>query len=176
MFGNRMGQSIPKVGLRPLLPADTPVLAAIFVASVDELTEDDYTQAQREAWASAADDEDKFGRRLAGQLTLVATIESSPAGFASLKGADHLDLLYVHPGFVRRGVASALCDALEKLAAARGAKVLTVEASDTAEPFFIKRGYSGEQRNTVSVGDEWLASTTMKKLLAANDQPGERTS
>ena len=80
-----MGQAIPKVGLRPLLPADTPVLAAIFVASIDELTEEDYTEAQREAWASAAEDEEKFGKRLAGQLTLVATIESSPVGFASLK-------------------------------------------------------------------------------------------
>ena len=171
-----MGQSIPKVGLRPLLPADTPVLAAIFIASIDELTEEDYTEAQREAWASAAEDEEKFGKRLASQLTLVATIESSPVGFASLKGADHLDLLYVHPGFVRQGVASALCDALEKLAAARGTTALTVEASDTAEPFFVRRGYTGQQRNTVTVGDEWLANTTMKKSLGGDaprgDMPG----
>ncbi|HAP13380.1 MAG TPA: GNAT family N-acetyltransferase, partial [Afipia sp.] len=68
-----MGQSIPKVGLRPFLPEDTPVLAAIFVASIDELAEDDYSDAQREAWAGAAEDENQFGRRLAGQLTLVAT-------------------------------------------------------------------------------------------------------
>ena len=168
-----MGQAIPKVGLRPLLPADTPVLAAIFVASIDELTEEDYTEAQREAWASAAEDEEKFGKRLAGQLTLVATIESSPVGFASLKGADHLDLLYVHPGFARQGVASALCDALEKLAAARGATAMTVEASDTAEPFFVGRGYTGQQRNTVTVGDEWLANTTMTKSLSGDAPRGE---
>jgi putative acetyltransferase len=168
-----MGQAIPKVGLRPLLPADTPVLAAIFVASIDELTEEDYTEAQREAWASAAEDEEKFGKRLAGQLTLVATIESSPVGFASLKGTDHLDLLYVHPGFARQGVASALCDALEKLAAARGATAMTVEASDTAEPFFGRRGYTGQQRNTVTVGDEWLANTTMTKSLSGDAPRGE---
>lgn len=167
---------MPKVGLRPFLPADTPVLAAIFVASIDELTEEDYTEAQREAWASVAEDEDKFGKRLAGQLTLVATIESSPVGFASLKGTDHLDLLYVHPGFVRQGVASALCDALEKLAGARGASALTAEVSDTAEPFFVQRGYAGQQRNTVTVGEEWLANTTMKKSLGGDaprgDMPG----
>ena len=168
-----MGQAIPKVGLRPLLPADTPVLAAIFVASIDELTEEDYTEAQREAWASAAEDEEKFGKRLAGQLTLVATIESSPVGFASLKGTDHLDLLYVHPGFARQGVASALCDALEKLAGARGATALTVEASDTAEPFFVRRGYTGQQRNTVTVGDEWLANTTKTKSLSGDAPRGE---
>lgn len=168
-----MGQALPKVGLRPFLPADTSVLAAIFVASIDELAEEDYSDAQREAWAGAVEDEDKFGKRLAGQLTLVATINSSPVGFASLKGKDHLDLLYVLPGFARQGVATALCDALEKLAGVRGATALTVEASDTAEPFFVKRGYISQQRNTVSVGDEWLANTTMKKFLGGDAPRGE---
>lgn len=168
-----MGQALPKVGLRPYLPADTSVLASIFAASIDRLTEDDYSEAQREAWASAADDEDKFGKRLGGQLTLVATIASSPVGFASLKGADQLDLLYVHPSASRQGVATALCDAIEKLAVARGAKGVTAEVSDTAQQFFSRRGYEGQQRNTVSVGDEWLATTTMKKTFAVDVLPNE---
>jgi putative acetyltransferase len=167
-----MGQAMPAVGLRPLLPADIPMLAAIFVASIEELTEDDYSEAQREAWASRAEDEDAFAARLNGQLTLVATIESSPVGFASLKGKDLLDMLYVHPGFARQGVASALCDALEKLATARGATALTAEASDTAEPFFARRGYVGERRNTVTVGDEWLTNTTMTKSLGGATPAG----
>lgn len=164
---------MPKVGLRPFLSEDTPVLAAIFVASIEELAEDDYSDAQRGAWASAAEDEAKFGKRLANQLTLVATIGGSPVGFVSLKGKDHLDLLYVLPTFARQGVATALCDALEKLAAARGATALTVEVSDTAEPFFAKRGYAGQQRNTVSIGDEWLANTTMKKSLGGDVPRGQ---
>lgn len=164
---------MPKVGLRPFLSEDTPVLAAIFVASIEELAEDDYSDAQREAWASAAEDEAKFGKRLANQLTLVATVGGSPVGFVSLKGKDHLDLLYVLPGFARQGVATALCEALERLAGARGATALTVEASDTAEPFFAKRGYSGQQRNTVSIGDEWLTNTTMKKSLGGDAPRGE---
>lgn len=172
-----MGQALPQVGLRPLLPADISVLAAIFAASIEELTEDDYTEAQREAWATAADDEASFGKRLSSQLTLVATLKSSPVGFVSLKGADHLDLLYVHPAAARQGVATALCDAIEKLAAARGAKNLTVDASDTAQEFFSRRGYVGERRNTITVGDEWLANTTMKKSLAGgpanDDTPGQ---
>ena len=173
-----MGQALPNVGLRPMLPADVPVLGAIFVASIEELTEDDYTEAQREAWAAAAEDEAAFGKRLASQLTLVATLQGSPVGFISLKGADHLDLLYVHPGAARQGVATALCDAIEKLAAARGATSLTVDASDTAQEFFSRRGYAGERRNTVTVGDEWLANTTMKKSLAnpANDDRPEQLS
>jgi putative acetyltransferase len=166
-----MGQALPKPALRPYLGEDTPVLAAIFVASIEELTGDDYSEAQQQAWASAADDEEEFGERLASELTLVATLQSSPVGFASLKGADHIDMLYVHPSAVGQGVASLLCDALEKLAGGRGAKSLTVDASDNAVEFFVKRGYEPKQRNTVSVSGEWLANTTMQKTLGEGAKP-----
>jgi len=160
-----MAQSLPKPALRPYLAADTPMLAVIFAAAVQELTGDDYSEAQQEAWASAADDEAAFGKKLAGQLTLIATLQNSPVGFASLKGADHIDMLYVHPSVAGQGVASMLCDALEKLAGSRGARKLTVDASDNASEFFKKRGYVATQRNTVTVNGEWLANTTMQKTL-----------
>jgi putative acetyltransferase len=170
-----MGQALPKPGLRPFLPADVPMLAAIFVASIEELTGDDYSEAQQEAWAAAVEDEEVFGQKLAGQLTLIATIQSAPVGFTSLRGADHIDMLYVHPSAAGQGVASMLVEALEKLAGARGAKHLVVDASDTAEPFFRKRGYIAMQRNTVTLNGEWLANTTMQKTLAASAAPGAPT-
>jgi len=136
------------------------------------LTGDDYSEAQQQAWASAADDEEQFGKRLAGELTLVATLQKSPVGFAALKGADQIDMLYVHPGAAGQGVASMLCEALEKLAGGRGAKSLTVDASDNAQEFFAKRGYVAKQRNTVTINGEWLANTTMRKTLADGAAPG----
>jgi putative acetyltransferase len=165
-----MSRSSP--ALRPYLAEDTPLLAAIFAASIMDLTGDDYSEAQQEAWASGADDEEAFGKKLAGQLTLIATLQGSPVGFASLRGTDHIDMLYVHPSAARQGVASALCDALERIANARGAKKLTVDASDTALEFFRKRGYVAQQRNTVTVGDEWLANTTLQKTLDGVATPG----
>jgi len=150
--------------LRPFLPADTPVLAAIFAAAIVELTGDDYSEAQREAWATLAEGEE-FGRRLAADLTLIATMQNSPVGFASLRGKDHIRMLYVHPSVARQGVASMLVDALEKLAGGRGAEKLTVDASDNAVEFFRKRGYVAQQRNSVIVNGEWLANTTMQKTL-----------
>ena len=165
-----MSRSAP--ALRPYLAADTPLLAVIFVASITDLTGDDYSEAQREAWAMAADDEEAFDKRLAGQLTLIATLQGAPVGFASLKGADHIDMLYVHPSAAGQGVGAALCDALEKIAGARGAKALTVDASDTAVDFFRKRGYAAERRNSVTINDEWLANTTMKKTLDGAAVPG----
>src|ERR1017187_5595112 len=170
-----MGQALPKPALRPFLSADTPVLAAIFAAAIEELTGADYSEAQQQAWASAADDEDEFGKRLASELTLIATLQNSPVGFAALKGTGHIDMLYVHPSAAGQGVASMLCEALEKLAGGRGAKSLTVDASDNAQEFFLKRGYVGKQRNTVTVNGEWLANTTMQKKLGDNAAPGVPT-
>jgi putative acetyltransferase len=167
-----MGQALPKPALRPFLAEDTPVLAAIFAASIAELTGDDYSEAQQEAWASSVEDEEKFGKRLASELTLVATLQNSPVGFAALKGPDHIDMLYVHPSAVGQGVAAMLCDALEKLAGARGARNLTVDASDNAMEFFLKRGYVAMQRNTVTINGEWLANTTMQKTLGDSAAPG----
>jgi putative acetyltransferase len=167
-----MGRMLPKAGLRPFLSEDTPVLASIFAAAIEQLTDDDYSEAQQEAWASIVDDEDEFGKRLGSQLTLIATLENSPVGFASLKGADHIDMVYVHPGAGGQGVASMLVEALEKLAGGRGAKSLTVDASDNALEFFSKRGYVAKQRNTVTVNGEWLANTTMQKPLADGASPG----
>jgi putative acetyltransferase len=167
-----MAQALPKPALRPFLAEDTPVLAAIFVASIEQLTGDDYSEAQQEAWAAAADDEEQFGKRLASELTLVATLQNSPVGFAALKGADHIDMLFVHPDAAGQGVGSMLTEALEKLAGGRGAKSLTVDASDNAQEFFKKRGYVGKQRNTVTVNGEWLANTTMQKSLADGAPPG----
>jgi len=167
-----MAQALPKPALRPLLPADVPVLAAIFAAAITDLTGDDYSEAQQEAWVSVAEDEAAFGKRLAGQLTLVATLQNSPVGFASLKGADHIDMLYVHPGVAGQGIGAMLCDALERLAGARGTKSISVDASDNAVEFFTKRDYVAQQRNSVTVNGEWLANTTMQKALPSSARPG----
>ena len=162
-----MAMAHPKLALRPFLPDDTPLLREIFRDSIEELTAEDYTPAQQDAWASVANDLAEFGKKLSGQLTLIATLEGSPVGFASLEGKDKIDMLYVHPAATGQGVAAMLVDALEKLAGARGTVKLIVNASDSARGFFEKCGYVAQQRNTVSVGDEWLANTTLHKQLAA---------
>jgi putative acetyltransferase len=159
----------PVFALRPFLAEDAPSLADIFRAAIAELTADDYSEAQQEAWAAAADDEAAFAKKLGGQLTLIATLDGSPVGFASLAGKDKIDMLYVHPAAAGQGVGAMLIDALEKLAGARGVPKLSVDASDTARGFFEKRGYVAQQRNSISVGDEWLANTTLQKQLAAKE-------
>jgi putative acetyltransferase len=166
-----MARANPTLALRPFLPADAPLLAEILRASIEDLTADDYSEAQQQAWMSVADDEDAFAARLADRLTLIATLEGSPVGFVALDGPEHLDMLYVHPAVAGQGAGTMLCDAVEKIAAGRGTPRLIVEASDTARDFFARRGYVPQRRTTVSRGGEWLANTTMEKPLAKRSSP-----
>jgi putative acetyltransferase len=151
--------------LRPFLPADIMALRDLFAQSIDELTVDDYDEDQRIAWAASAEDAAAFQERLANALTLIVQLDGEYLGFGSLKDNKTIDMLYVHPDYAGEGVGTALADALEKIAAARGAEVVAVDASDTAVPFFERRGYIGAQRNSVPLDDQWLSNTTMIKRL-----------
>lgn len=165
-----MARAHPSFALRPFLIEDTPLLTEIFRASIEELAADDYSEAARTAWASSADDEEAFAKRLSNQLTLVATMNGSPVGFASLANNETIDLIYVLPAVAGQGAGAMLVDALEKLAKARGATSLKADVSDTAQDFFSRRGFEAQQRNTVRRGGEWLTNTTMEKKLAAKEK------
>lgn len=165
--------SRPSHPLRPYVAADLMALRELFAQSIEELTQDDYDEDQRIAWASAAEDAQAFGKRLAGMLTLVVQIEGEYAGFAALKDNSHIDMLFVHPYFVGQGIGTTLADALERIAAARGTKAITVDASETAEPFFEERGYVAFRRNSIPLDDQWLANTTMRKELAPAAKPSD---
>jgi putative acetyltransferase len=152
------------IGLRPYLPSDGPACVKLFRESVEVLTEDDYDDEQRSAWSAQAENAAVMLAKLADALTLVATVGGLLAGFASLKG-DEITDLYVSPDHSRLGVASSLLDALLRLERARGAQKVTTRASETARPLFAKFGFVSEQRNLVSLGDTWLANTTMSLVL-----------
>ncbi len=159
--------------LRPFLLADTMALRDLFAQSIEELTAEDYDEDQRIAWASSAADAEAFAERLGAMVTLVVQVDGEYAGFASLKDNKTFEMLYVHPYFAGQGVGTTLADAVERLAQGRGATEITVEASDTAVPFFESRGYEATQRNMVPREELWLTNTTMKKRLgtAKNGPP-----
>ena len=63
-----------------------------------------------------------------------------------------------------------LYDAVEKLSASRGTRAPHGRRQrHRARVLRARAALRAEQRNTVSVGNEWLSNTTMKKKLAANE-------
>lgn len=162
--------------LRPFLAADALALRDVFGQSIEELTADDYDEEQRLAWMATAEDGAEFAKRLGGMLTLLVQVDGEYLGFGSLKDNKTIDMLYVHPHHAGAGVGTALLTALERIAAARGASALSVEASDTAQPFFERRGYQPVQRNSTPIDDQWLYNTTMTKTLDAPTKSSGRPS
>ena len=124
--------------IRPYRAADCPALAELFYDTVHTVCARDYTPDQLDTWAPGPADPAAWDASLLAHRTLVAVEGETPVGFADMDESGYLDRLYIHRDFQRRGIAAALCDALE---AASAAKTFTTHASLTARPFFEHRGW-----------------------------------
>ena len=104
-----------------------------------------YTEAQRAAWSPSATPDDGWRGRLADHATLIADDVSDevgrPVGFGTMRDDGHLDLLFVAPGRMGTGVASAIHDALLETVAPLRPVRLTARASLHARPFLAARGW-----------------------------------
>lgn len=122
--------------IRTYKNADCDALAELFYETVHTVNANDYTPAQLSGWAKDCDSLKVRRKDLSIQKTLIAEQNSVIIGFGSIDKLGCLDLLFVHKDFQRQGVATAICNELEK-----GFAVIKTYASVTAKPFFEKRGY-----------------------------------
>lgn len=82
---------------------------------------------------------------------------------------------FVHPGWVRRGIASLILDACESAALRAGFKHLEMGATLTGVPFYSARGYRERERNDASLGNGMvLPILRMEKTLGIDTLPGGR--
>jgi len=125
----------------------------------------DYSESQVRAWAPDVIDEEKFGQRCESKSTWVAKIEDRIAGFSDLEPNGHVDMLFVHPDFQRRGVARALLQHVEKAARAMDLRRLYAEVSITARQTFEAMGFRVIVPQTVTIRGESLTNYRMEKRL-----------
>ena len=154
------------VTLRPYRPEDCPALAALFYETVHAVNTAHYTPAQLDAWAPACGpDLAAWDKSFRAHRTLVAELDGRLAGFGDLDpAAGYLDRLYVHKDLQGRGVATALCNALEEAAAGP----VVTHASVTARPFFARRGYRVLRAQQVERRGVTLANYVMEKAPAGD--------
>lgn len=146
--------------LRRYRPEDLPEMARLFHDTVHTVNAGDYSPDQLDAWATGQVDEEKWNASFLEHLSLIATEGGIIVGFGDMARDGYLDRLYVHRDFQCRGVASAICAALE---AAVDADVFTTHASITARPFFEKRGYKLVREQTVERHGVLLTNYLMEK-------------
>ena len=151
--------------VRPYRHEDAGQIAVLFRDTVRTVNLADYTQAQVEAWAPAEAYPDRWDAKLGGRATFVAAARDEVVGFADVEPDGHLDHLFVHHRYQRRGIATALHAAVEAAARQAGAGRLFTEASITARPFFLRTGYVELRCQTVTVRGVDLTNFVMEKPL-----------
>ena len=153
------------MNLRRYRTEDLPALARLFGETVRRVNIRDYTPAQAEAWAAGEADlltRDDWFRRL---YTLVAEADGQITGYGNVDDTGYLDHLFVRWDYQGRGVATALCDALEEHCRDLGLVAVTVHTSKTALSFFLRRGYTVEREQQVPVRGQVLTNYAMNKTL-----------
>ena len=147
--------------LRSYRPSDCPELAELFYETVHTVNARDYTREQLDVWATGQVDLELWNRTLEEHHTVVAEEDGRIVGFGDMDGTGYLDRLYVHKDFQGRGIAAAICDALEG-----GVSVgrLWVQASITARPFFERRGYRVVKEQQVERRGVLLTNFVMEKI------------
>lgn len=142
---------------------DYAELARLFYDTVHTVNAHDYSAEQLSAWAANYDGLRSRQADLSRLKTLIAEINGVIAGFGSIDTSGYLDLLYVHKDYQRQGVATSLCDELE-----RDYAVIKTHASITAKPFFEKRGYMLIKSQEVERSGVALTNFEMVKSNALN--------
>ena len=95
--------------------------------------------------------------------TIVAVKRGKIAGYGNIDDTGYLDHLYIHSDFQGQGIATAICQELERYAFSQHAPKITVHASITARPFFEKRGYRVLREQQVERQGVLLTNYEMEK-------------
>lgn len=146
--------------LREYAESDCAELAQLFYDTVHTVNAKDYTAEQLNAWATGTVDLEQWNRSFREHRTVVAEEDGHIIGFGDMDSAGYLDRLYVHRNYIRRGVATAICDALEE---GCKADLFTTHASVTARPFFEQRGYVVVKEQQVHRRGQWMTNFVMQK-------------
>ena len=154
------------ITIRAYEASDAKTLTNLFRDSVRAIASRDYTRSQILAWAPDDIDEGRFGQKCESRLTWVAEVEAKIAGFSDLESDGHIDMLFVHPDFQRRGVARALLGHVENTARTMDLRRLYADASLTARPTFEAMGFRVIVPQTVTKRGEPMMNFRMEKRLA----------
>ena len=120
----------------------------LFENSIKTACSKDYNQRQIIAWTSSRNDKERWKLKIANQYFIVVKHQNTIVGFGSLED-DYLDFLFVHPKYLRKGIASLLYNSLKNESENLGFTSLLTLASKTAVPFFKSKSFRIIKENKI---------------------------
>jgi len=151
-----------KLEIRRFQDQDAAASAQLFLEAVQTGARDAYTQEQRNAWAPSIPDISDWQTRLKTQFSLMAYHDDQLLGFMTLTDNGVIDLAFVSPAAMGKGVAGELYNAILKQARIRQFTQLQTHASHMARRFFEKRNWVIIQQQTVVRNDVELTNFLME--------------
>ena len=143
---------------------DAKAIAQLFHDTVRKVNIQDYSLEQVQAW-SPNDIYFRDWQQCGTKFTCVAEIDKQIVGFGELEPDGHIDCFYCHYLYQRQGVGSKIYGAIEHQARELNLDRLFTEASITAQPFFIRHGFSVIKKQMVSCRGQTLINYSMEKQL-----------
>ena len=130
------------IEVRPYENGDAADTLEVFLAAITQTASADYTAKQIQAWADPdGRDLDRWNAEMASRRSFVAIVGGQIAGFSDVGHEGYVDMMFVSPTFLRRGVARELLHYGETLARGRNVGELSADVSVTARPFFEGQGF-----------------------------------
>ena len=127
--------------IRQATVEDAAAIMVLHERSVRGLCSADYTPEQLDLWLGSITLE-KHQKRLKLHKSFIAEIDSKTIGYVRWNPeTNELCSIFVDPGFVRRGIGTKLMMTESRDALSYGVRVLWLDASLTAVPFYIADGW-----------------------------------
>lgn len=120
---------------------DLPELQKLFSETIIKTCQNEYSLNQRKVWSNAVKKTEKWEKSLKEEFFIVAESEKIIVGFSSLKNKNHLNLMYIHKDYTRKGIASLLYEHIKAKSIECKVEKLSANVSKTAKPFFEKLGF-----------------------------------
>ena len=137
--------------IRKYQSGDELAIGRIYYDAVHQLTCDDYSEEQRNAWATPIESDPDWGEKWRKRCELkqpwVAVVDDTVAGFIEFEADGHIDCTYVSPDHAGKGHMSAIMKRIFEEARQANLIRLYVEVSITARPFFERHGFRVVREN-----------------------------
>lgn len=160
-----LSNNLKELVVRKYNPADCSELGELFYNTVHFINSKDYNEEQLNIWATGNINLDQWNKSFLEHFTVVAVEDNIIVGFGDIDKTGYLDRLFVHKDYQRRGIATAICNELEK--GIHRTKITTY-ASITAKAFFEKRGYRVIKEQEVEREGIVLKNYLMEKSIFIN--------
>lgn len=144
---------------------DLHAVMDLFYVTVHEVNKNDYSEEQLDAIAPKDANEYHWEKSLEKNHTIVVEKDDKLIAFGNIGKTGYLDRLYVHPDYLRKGIASKLVEELEEYAKKHGSHVINVTSSITSKAFFESKGYAVIEEQINERRGERLLRYLMEKKI-----------